>query len=154
MQRLLAQLRMCVCVLLTAVLSIDTMCHDAQLVLGLVIFVQALLMCRDALRIGARKWLSNGWNVYEVVTWLGFFLILGMDIRTKRLVDDLHLDMASTDAYVDVWGTVFFFGIERDILAVVLLLLVVRPARLRMGCLTTLRADPTFRLNRCDSSST
>ena len=130
-----------------------------QLVLGLVIFVQALLMCRDALRIGARKWLGNGWNVYEVVTWLGFFLILGMDIRTKRLVDDLHLDMASTDAYVDVWGTVFFFGIERDILAVVLLLLVVRPARLQMryfDILAWLRCvlTPRYGCHRCDLSST
>lgn len=64
---------------------------------------------------------------YEVVTWIGFLIILGMDVETKRRVDNLALDLAETGTYVDVWSVVNFFSVERDLLAIVLLLLVVRP---------------------------
>lgn len=40
-----------------------------QLVLVLVILVQAVLMWRDAARTGVRRWAGNGWNMY--VPWSG-----------------------------------------------------------------------------------
>ena len=65
---------------------------------------------------------------YEVITWIGFLIILAMDVETKRRVDNLALDLAETGTFVDVWSVVNFFSVERDLLAIVLLLLVVRAA--------------------------
>jgi len=63
---------------------------------------------------------------YEVATWVCFLIILGMDLVSKRMVDSLDTDLNATDTYVELWTAISWFTRERDVLAVVLLLLVVR----------------------------
>ena len=49
-----------------------------------------------------------------------------MDFRSKYMVDELNLDFSASSKYINLYTTIQWFASERDVLAVVLLLIVVR----------------------------
>jgi ankyrin repeat protein len=90
------------------------------------VMLQAALLYRQARRAGLRKWLRNGWNVYEVLTWALFLGILLFDIASLMAVRRLHLDLNQHSQFYDVWSTAGLLRSEVDLISVLFYLIIFR----------------------------
>lgn len=88
--------------------------------------VQAMILWRQALRKGVRKWLASWWNIYELCTASVFIVVLFFDVGTLLAVRNLNLDLTASGKFFDVWHAAGLLRAETDVTSLVWYLFVAR----------------------------
>lgn len=96
-----------------------------QLVVAVVVVVQAFNLWAQTRQKGWNRVLT-GWELYEVVTWWLFLLILAIDVVLFEVVTALRLDLLDGDQWMDLQTAMVVLEIETDAIAILMLMLVIR----------------------------
>jgi len=65
--------------------------------------LQGLIILFQARRKGVRKWLRSGWNVYEVVCWSLFLVVLFIDVVAQVEVNSMNVRLDRPAVFYNLW---------------------------------------------------
>jgi len=78
---------------------------------------------------GRLRWLFNGWNLVEAMTWLLFMTVLFFDIANLSAARALDIDLLQAGRFYDVWDVAGAIRSEVDLISALYYTLVIRALR-------------------------